>query len=302
AKGRHLITVQTEHPAVLEPCRYLEKLGFEVTYLTVDSHGLVNLADLAAALRPETILVSIMAANNEIGVLQPLAEIGQLCRQQGVLLHTDAAQALGKIPLDVEQMNIDLLSMTAHKVYGPKGIGALYLRRQKPRVQLAPQIHGGGQERNLRSGTLATPQIVGLAKAVELALAEQGAEQQRLRGLRNRLGKQLQSLAGIHVNGHAHQCLPGCLSVSIEEVEAGALLLGVQPYIAVSSGSACASAKPMPSHVLLALGHSATLARATLRFGLGRWTTEAEVDQAAVRVIKVVSDLRAGQVAIAGNP
>lgn len=291
-RGRHLITVQTEHSAVLEPCRYLQSLGFEVTYLPVQPNGMLDLTELEQSLRPDTVLVSVMAANNEIGVLQPLAEIGALCRSRQVLLHTDAAQAIGKIPLDVEAMNIDLMSMTAHKVYGPKGVGALYVRRRKPRVQLAPQLHGGGQERNLRSGTLCIPQIVGLAKAVELALSEQESEQQRLTDLRQRLWQQLSCLEGIQLNGHPTQRLPGCLNVSIQGVDGSALLLGLQPVVAISSGSACTSAKPSPSHVLTALGRSLELAYASIRFGIGRFNTAAEIDQVAQQVITTVQSLR----------
>jgi cysteine desulfurase len=291
-KGRHLITMQTEHNAVLQPCQYLEKLGFEVTYLPPQADGLLDVDRLEEAIRPDTLLVSVMAANNEIGVLQPLADIGQLCHQHHVLFHTDAAQAIGKIPLDVKTMQIDLLSITGHKLYGPKGIGALYVRNHHPQVQLAPQLHGGGQEGNLRSGTLSTPQIVGLGKAIELGVAEQEPEAQRLTQLKTFLWKQLQGLAGIFRNGHPHQALPGCLSVSFTGVDGVALLLGLQPYVALSSGSACASSKPYPSHVLMALGHSPELARATLRFGLGRFTTQAEIEQAAQRVIETVQRLQ----------
>ncbi|HEY9805910.1 MAG TPA: aminotransferase class V-fold PLP-dependent enzyme, partial [Candidatus Obscuribacterales bacterium] len=226
SKGRHIITVSTEHNAVLDPCRYLESLGFEVTYLSVQSDGLINLGELEQAFRPDTILVSVMAANNEIGVLQPLAEIGALCHQHQVLFHTDAAQAIAKIPLDVAAMQIDLMSLTAHKVYGPKGIGALYVRRRNPRVQVAPQLHGGGHERGMRSGTLYTPQIVGFAKAVELGLAEQEVETQHLIQLRDRLWQQLQTVGDIYLNGHPTQRLPGNLNISVAGVDGQALLLG----------------------------------------------------------------------------
>lgn len=292
SRGRHLITVQTEHHAVLDPCHYLQALGFEVTFLPVQPDGLIDLTKLERALRPDTILVSVMAANNEIGVLQPLAEIGALCRRHQVLFHTDAAQAIGKIPLDVEAMNIDLMSLTAHKVYGPKGIGALYVRRRSPRVQLAPQIHGGGQERGMRSGTLPTHQVVGLAKAVELALAEQASESQRLVQLRQQLWQQLSCLEGIHLNGHPTQRLPGCLNISIEGIDGAALLLGLQPVVAVSSGSACSSSKVSPSHVLTALGHDKHLASASLRFGIGRFSTATEIDRVAQQVIATVQSLR----------
>ncbi len=292
AHGKHIITVQTEHSAVLDPCRYLETLGFSVTYLSVQKDGLIDLATLERAFQPETILVSVMAANNEIGVLQPIQKIGQLCHDRDVIFHTDAAQALGKISLDVQAMNIDLLSMTAHKLYGPKGIGALYVRGRNPRVQLAPQLHGGGQERGLRSGTLYTPQIVGFGEAVRSAIASQATDSERLRGLRDRLWQQLSALPGIHLNGHPTQRLPNNLNISIEGVNGNALLLQVQSEIAVSSGSACSSANPAPSHVIKALGRSDELARATLRFGLGRETTQEEIDRAVETVINGVAAVR----------
>ena len=291
-RGRHLVTVQTEHNAVLAPCQYLETLGFEVTYLPVPSSGILEAATVEQALRSDTILVSVMAANNEIGVLQPLAEIGAICRSHQVLFHTDAAQAIAKIPLDVGAMAIDLMSLTAHKVYGPKGVGALYVGRRHPRVQLAPQLHGGGQEQGWRSGTLATPQIVGFAKAVELELAAQPAEGQRLLKLRERLWQQLSPLGGIHRNGDPTQSLPGCLNVSIEGVDGAKLLLEVQPYVAVSSGAACASKKPTPSHVLTALGLKPQLAKASLRFSIGRFNTEADIDRVAEQIIVTVQTLR----------
>lgn len=291
-KGRHMITVQTEHSAVLDPCQYLRSLGFEVTFLPVQSDGLIDLSHLEQAFRPDTILVSVMAANNEIGVLQPLADIGAMCRGHNVLFHTDAAQAIGKIPLDVEAMKIDLMSMTAHKVYGPKGIGALYVRRRHPRVQLAAQLHGGGHERGMRSGTLYTPQIVGFARAVELAVAEQATETERLTELRQQLWQQLQQLHGIHLNGHPTQRLPGNLNISVEGVDGAALLLGLQPVMAISSGSACSSATTAPSHVLTALGHSEQLAYASVRFGIGRFNTLDEIDQVAKHTLSTISSLR----------
>ncbi len=291
-KGRHIITVETEHNAVLDPCAYLQSLGFEVTFLPVQKDGLIALADLEKAFRPDTVLVSVMAANNEIGVLQPLVAIGRLCRDRQVLFHTDAAQAIGKISLDVEAMKIDLLSMTAHKAYGPKGIGALYVRRRNPRVQLAPQQHGGGHERGMRSGTLYTPQIVGFAKAVEIALAEQAIETERLAQLRERLWQQLSGLDGIHLNGHPTQRLAGNLSISVEGVDGAALLLGLQPVVAVSSGSACSSANTAPSHVLTALGHSEQLAYASIRFGIGRFNTPEEIDRVAQQAIATIQSLR----------
>lgn len=291
SKGRHIITVQTEHNAVLDPCQYLQTLGFEVTFLTVQRDGLIDLAQLEKAIRPDTILVSVMAANNEIGVLQPLVEIGAICRQQQVLFHTDAAQAIGKIPLDVQTMNIDLMSLTAHKIYGPKGIGALYVRRRNPRVQLAPQLHGGGHERGMRSGTLYTPQIVGFAKAVELGLEERESELERLTQLRQRLWQQLSQVEGIHLNGHPTQRLSGNLNISVEGVDGSALLLGLQPVVAVSSGAACTSVKTAPSHVLMALGHSEELAYASVRFGIGRFNTAAEIDKVAQQAIATIKSL-----------
>jgi len=295
-RGRHIITVQTEHNAVLDPYTYLASLGFEVTVLPVQPNGLIDLDALEATLRDDTILVSVMAANNEIGVLQPLAEIGQRCRDRGVLFHSDAAQAIGKVPLDVQAMQVDLMSLTAHKVYGPKGIGALYVRRRNPRVALAPQQHGGGHERGMRSGTLYTPQIVGFAKAVELGLAEMAAETARLKGLRDYLWARLQVCDGIVLNGHSSQRLPGNLNLSIEAVDGQALLLGLRPLVAISSGSACSSASRKPSHVLKALGHSDDLAYATLRFGLGRFTTADEIEQVADGVIATIKALRSAQV------
>lgn len=292
SQGRHLITVQTEHSAVLDPCRYLQSLGFEVTFLPVQPDGLIDLKELEQAFQPDTILVSVMAANNEIGVLQPLAEIGAMCRSRGVLFHTDAAQAIAKVPLDVEAMQIDLMSLTAHKVYGPKGIGALYVRRRQPRVQLAAQLHGGGQERGMRSGTLYPPQIVGFAKAVELGLAELETETQRQIQLRDRLWHRLSQLPGVYLNGHPTQRLPGNLNISVADVDGQALLLGLQPTIAVSAGSACSAARIEPSHVLSTLGRSKELAFASVRFGIGRFNTEAEIDRAGEVAIATIQSLR----------
>jgi len=295
SKGRHIITVQTEHNAVLDPCEYLQTLGFEVTYLPVLRDGLIDLAELEQAIRADTILVSVMAANNEIGVLQPLAEIGAICRQHQVLFHTDAAQAIAKIPLDVEQMKIDLMSLTAHKIYGPKGIGALYVRRRNPRVKLSAQLHGGGHERGMRSGTLYTPQIVGLASAVALGLEEQERESTRLTQLRQRLWQPLSQLEGVYLNGHPTQRLPGNLNISVEGVDGSALLLGLQPVVAVSSGAACSSVKTAPSHVLMALGHSEALAYASIRFGLGRCNTAAELDKVVQHLLGTIQSLRQAQ-------
>ncbi|MFQ4139972.1 cysteine desulfurase family protein [Nodosilinea sp. PGN35] len=291
SRGRHIITVQTEHSAVLDPCRYLESLGFEVTYLSVQPDGLIDLDALDKAFRDDTVLVSVMAANNEIGVLQPLAEIGARCRDRRVFFHSDGAQAIAKIPLDVEAMHLDLLSLTAHKVYGPKGIGALYVRR-RPRVPLAPQLHGGGHERGLRSGTLYPPQIVGFARAVELGLAEMAAESARLGALRQRLWESLQPLGGLHLNGHATRRLLGNLNVSFAGVDGQALLLGLRGIVALSSGAACSTASTAPSPVLKALGREDELAYASLRFGLGRFTTADEIDRVGAGVRATVQALR----------
>jgi cysteine desulfurase len=292
SQGQHIVTVATEHSAVLDPCNYLKSLGFDITILPVQPDGILDLNNLEKALRPETILVSVMAANNEIGVLQPLADIGEMCRERNIIFHTDAAQAIGKIPLDVQKMKVDLMSLTAHKVYGPKGIGALYVRRRNPRVKLAPQQHGGGHERGMRSGTLYTPQIVGFAKAVEIALAAQAIENQRLGELKQRLWKQLSQLSGVHLNGHPTQRLAGNLNISVEGVDGAALLLGLQSVMAVSSGSACSSTHTAPSHVLTALGHSEKLAYASVRFGIGRFNTAEEIDTVAQQVISTVQSLR----------
>ncbi|MBW4464058.1 MAG: cysteine desulfurase [Pegethrix bostrychoides GSE-TBD4-15B] len=297
AKGRHLITVATEHSAVLDPCRYLQTMGFEVTILPVQPDGLIDLDQLTAALRPDTVLVSVMAANNEMGVIQPLAAIGKICRSADVLLHTDAAQAIGKIPLDVKAMQIDLMSLTAHKLYGPKGIGALYVRRRSPRVQLAAQLHGGAQERGLRAGTLYPPQIVGFAKAVELGLANLETEAARTIALRDQLWQRLQVLDGVHLNGHPSQRLPGNLNVSFEGISGQALLLGLQPVVAVSSGSACSSTRTQPSHVLTALGRAPELAYASIRFGIGRLNTAAELEQVATATLDTVRALRTANLA-----
>lgn len=291
-KGRHIITVETEHNAVLDPGNYLESLGFEVTYLPVQKDGLIDLNELAKNIRADTILVSVMAANNEIGVLQPLTEIGEICRERGVLFHTDAAQAIGKIPLNVETMKIDLMSLTAHKIYGPKGIGALYVRRRNPRVKIAPQQHGGGHERGMRSGTLYTPQIVGFAKAVELGISEMASETKRLTNLRQHLWENLSPLGDIFLNGHPTKRLPGNLNISVAGVDGSALLLALQPVVAVSSGAACTSTKTAPSHVLIALGHTVELAYASIRFGIGRFNSEEEIDRVIHHVRSTIKSLR----------
>ncbi|MGG6294069.1 cysteine desulfurase family protein [Leptolyngbya sp. AN02str] len=297
SKGRHIITAETEHNAVLDTCKYLESLGFEVTYLPVQADGLVDLSELEKSIRSDTVLVSIMAANNETGVVQPLAKIGALCHERGVLFHTDAAQAIGKIPLDVQAMHIDLMSLTAHKIYGPKGVGALYVRRKNPRVLVAPQLHGGGHERGMRSGTLYTPQIVGFAKAVELALAERETEARRIGQLRDRLWATLLMAGGIHLNGHPTQRLYSNLNISIDGVDGQALAIALRQFVAVSSGSACSSSKTAPSHVLKALGLSDELAYASVRFGIGRFNTEDEIEWVGQQVIETIRALRSVPVA-----
>ncbi len=291
-QGKHIITVATEHRAVLDPCKYLQTLGFTVTYLPVKPDGLIDLEQLRAAIRPKTIVVSVMAANNEIGVIQPLEQIGQICREQGVLFHSDAAQAIAKIPLDVQKMNIDLMSLTAHKIYGPKGTGALYIRRRNPRVTIASQIQGGGQERNIRSGTLYTPQIVGFGAAIELGLHLMTSNQEYLLQLREKLWSILNQLPGIHLNGHPTQKLAGNLNISVEGVDGTALILGLQPTIAASSGSACSAASTKPSHVLTALGVEEKLAHASIRFGIGRFNTMVEIETVGKTVVSTIISLR----------
>ncbi len=291
-KGQHIITIETEHNAVIDPCKYLETLGFEITILPVQKDGLIDLNLLEKSIRDDTILVSIMAANNEIGVLQPIAEIGRICHERNIIFHTDAAQAIAKIPLDVQAMQIDLMSITGHKIYAPKGIGALYVRRRNPRVKLAPQQHGGGQERGMRSGTLYTPQIVGFGKAIEIGISQQKQESDRITKLRDKLWELLSQLEGIHLNGHPTQRLAGNLNISFEGVDGAALLLGLQSVMAVSSGSACSSTSTAPSHVLTALGHPQKLAYASIRFGIGRFNTEEEIEIVAQQVISAVQSLR----------
>ncbi len=291
-KGKHIITVATEHRAVLDPCKYLETLGFEVTYLPVKSDGLLDINQLTAAIREDTILVSVMAANNEIGVLQPLKEIGNICHNQGVLFHTDAAQAIAKIPFDVAAMNIDLMSLTAHKIYGPKGIGALYVRRRNPRVKIASQLQGGGQERGRRSGTLYTPQIVGFAEALKLGVGAMESESKRLFKLKKQLWSMFKSVEGVYLNGNLNNSLPGNLNISIEGVDGSALLLGLQSVVALSSGSACSSTSTAPSHVLTALGRDKKLAHASLRFGIGRFNTPEEIKTVGENAIAVIQPLR----------
>ena len=291
-RGNHIITQVTEHKAVLDTCKRLEKYGYRVTYLPVKADGLIDLADLKRAMDDKTILVSIMFANNEIGVVQPIAEIGKLCHERNVIFHTDAVQAVGKIPVDVNAMNIDVLSLTAHKLYGPKGVGALYVRRRNPRVQLSAQLDGGGHERGMRSGTLNVPGIVGLGAACEIAREEMESEAARLTRLRDKLRAKLEgALDYVHVNGSWEHRLPGNLNMSFVYVEGESLLMGINE-IAVSSGSACTSATLEPSYVLKALGLGDDVAHSSIRFGLGRFNNEAEVDYVADKLIDIVQKLR----------
>jgi len=291
-RGTHIITSKIEHKAVIDSCRALEMEGFTVTYLDPAADGIITAAAIEAAMRPDTVLVSIMFANNEIGTVNPIAEIGALCREKGVLFHTDAVQAAGKVPVDVEAMKIDLLSITAHKMYGPKGVGALYVRR-KPRVRLTPIIDGGGHERGLRSGTLNVPGIVGFGKAAELSRLELPEESKRLLALRERLHKKLSDgVAQVVVNGSMEHRLPGNLNISFAYVEGESMLMAINKHVAVSSGSACTSASLEPSYVLRALGVGDDLAHSSLRFGLGRFNTEAEIDHVADLVVKSANRLR----------
>jgi cysteine desulfurase len=291
-RGNHIITSMIEHKAVIDSCRALEVEGFEVTYLAPNSAGIVTAEMVAAAIKPTTILVSLMMANNEIGTINPLKEIGALTRSKGILLHTDAVQAVGKIPVNVDDCNIDLLSVTAHKLYGPKGVGALYVRR-KPRVRISPMIDGGGHERGLRSGTLNVPGIVGFGAACELAAKELPAEMERLSALRNRLQHKVQAaLPQVFVNGSEEHRLPGNLNISFAYVEGESMLMSINKSVAVSSGSACTSASLEPSYVLRALGLGDDMAHSSIRFGLGRFNTEAEVDRVADLVIASASRLR----------
>jgi len=290
-RRNHIVTTVTEHKCVLDTCRHLEQEGFTVAYLPVQQNGLIDLDVLRAAVTDKTVVVSIMAVNNEIGVIQPLAEIGKICREKGAFFHTDAAQAAGKIPLDVEAMNIDLMSISGHKIYGPKGIGALYVRR-KPRVRLAAMIHGGGQERGFRSGTLPTPLCVGLGEAAEICMKEMDAEAVRLTKLRDRMLKGLNAkLSEIYVNGDLEHRIPGNLNISFAHVEGESLMMGIK-NLSVSSGSACTSASLEPSYVLRALGVEEEMAHTSLRIGLGRFTTEHEVDTAVEELVHHVTKLR----------
>jgi cysteine desulfurase len=291
AKGKHLVTVKTEHKAVLDTMRELERQGFEVSYLDVQPDGLLDLAALEAALRPDTTLVSVMFVNNEIGVIQDIAAIGALCRSRGILLHVDAAQATGKLPIDLSTLPVDLMSLSAHKTYGPKGIGALYVRR-KPRVRIEGQMHGGGHERGMRSGTLATHQIVGMGEAYRLAREAMGRENERIRMLRDRLLAGLTQIPEVRVNGHLERRVPHNLNVSFQFVEGESLLMGMRG-VAVSSGSACTSASLEPSYVLRALGLPDEVAHSSIRFSVGRFTTESDVDAAVALVSRTVERLRA---------
>jgi len=292
-KGNHIITVATEHKAVLDPCKRLAHDGYEVTVLPVDEYGQVDPQAVADAIRPQTILVSVMLANNEIGTIQPLPEIGAICQEKNVPLHTDAAQAVGKIPVNVEELRVDLLSLSGHKIYGPKGIGALYVRKRGKRVRLEPQIDGGGQESGLRSGTLPVPLIVGLGEACRLCRELMPEESQRLRQLRDRLWQGLQQrLDGVRLNGHPFRRLPNNLNVSFAGIKGEALLLAMKD-IAVSTGSACTTARLGPSHVLKAIGLDDEQADASVRFGLGRFNTEEEIEWVIEQVVATVRQLRA---------
>ncbi len=289
-KGKHLITVKTEHKAVLDTCRELERQGFAVTYLDVQENGLIDLEAFKNALRPDTIVVSVMFVNNEIGVIQPIAEIGEICREKGIIFHVDATQAPGKVDIDLATLKVDLMSFSAHKVYGPKGIGALYIRR-KPRVRLEAQMHGGGHERGFRSGTLPTHQIVGMGEAFRLARLEMVEENQRIRALRDRLLQGLLSIEEVFVNGDLEQRVPQNLNISFAYVEGESMMMAIKD-LAVSSGSACTSASLEPSYVLRALGRNDELAHSSIRFTLGRFNTEEEIDYAIKLLHEKIGKLR----------
>jgi len=289
-KGKHIITVKTEHKAVLDTVRELERVGFEATYLEPQANGLITVEQLAAAIRPDTILVSVMFVNNEIGVVQPIAEIGELLRSKGIIFHCDAAQAVGKVEINLETLKVDLMTFTAHKVYGPKGIGALYVRR-KPRVRLEAQMHGGGHERGMRSGTLPTHQIVGMGEAFRLAKVEMDSELARVRALRDRLARGLMEIEEVYINGDMDHRVPHNLNVSFNYVEGESLIMAIKD-LAVSSGSACTSASLEPSYVLRALGRSDELAHSSIRFSIGRFTTEEEIDFAVNLLKSKVGKLR----------
>lgn len=288
----HIITVVTEHKCILDTCKHLEQEGFEVTYLPVKTNGIIDLAQLEKAFRPTTVLVSIMSVNNEIGVIQPIKEIGALCRKYGAFFHTDAAQAFGKIPMDVNDMNIDLMSISSHKIYGPKGVGALYVRR-KPRVRLEPLMNGGGQERGLRSGTVPTPLVVGMGKAAEICASEMVSENERIKKLSDKFYNAImEAVPDVYLNGDRDHSIPGNLNISFAYIEGESLILAVKD-LAVSSGSACTSSSLEPSYVLRALGVDEALAHTSIRFGFGRFTTEEEVDYALKAILSSVDRLRA---------
>ena len=290
SKGKHIITVKTEHKAVLDTVRELERQGFEATYLDPEQNGIIDLEKFRAAIRPDTILASVMMVNNEIGVIQPIAEIGEICRAKGIIFHCDAVQAAGKIEIDLQKLKVDLMTVTAHKLYGPKGIGAQYVRR-KPRVRIEPQIHGGGHERGFRSGTLATHQIVGMGEAFRLAKLEMATENERIRSLRDRLWNGIKDLEEVYVNGDLQRRTPHNLNVSFNFVEGESLVMAIKD-VAVSSGSACTSASLEPSYVLRALGRSDELAHSSIRFTLGRFTTEEEIDYTVKLIRGKIAKLR----------
>ena len=289
-KGRHVITVKTEHKATLDTCRELEREGFEVTYLDVKENGLIDWEVLTSAIRPDTVLISVMYVNNEIGVIQDIPRIGEFCREKGILFHVDSAQATGKVVIDLQAIKVDLMSFSAHKTYGPKGVGALYVRR-KPRIRIEAQIHGGGHERGMRSGTLPTHQIVGMGEAFRLARQEMAAENERMRALRDRLWKGLSEIEAVYLNGDLEHRVPHNLNVSFNYVEGESLLMGIKD-VAVSSGSACTSASLEPSYVLRALGRSDELAHSSIRFSVGRFTTEQDVDFTVALLKEKVAKLR----------
>ncbi len=292
SKGNHIITATTEHKAVLDTCRHIEKLGGEVTYLQVNREGLIDLKELEAAIKPTTILIAIMYANNEIGTIQPIKEISEIARKNGVLMFTDAVQAVGKIPVDVNKDGIDLMAFTAHKMYGPKGVGALYVRRKNPRVKVTAQIDGGGHERGMRSGTLNVPGIVGFGKACELCMLDMASDTKRISKLRDKLETSLMLLEEAYINGSVEHRLPHVSNISFKHVEGEGLLMGFNKNIALSSGSACTSASLEPSYVLKALGLGDDLAHSSLRFGLSRFTTEEEVDYTVKAISETVIKLR----------
>lgn len=292
SKGNHIITVTTEHKAVLDTCKHIEKLGGEVTYLTVQPDGLIDLDELEAAIKPTTILISVMYANNEIGTIMPIRDISALARKHGVLLFTDATQAVGKIPVDVQKDGIDLMAFTAHKMYGPKGVGALYVRRKNPRVKVTAQMDGGGHERGMRSGTLNVPGIVGFGKACELCMLDMESDTKRIKILRDKLEKALMNIEESYLNGSPEHRLPHVCNISFKYVEGEGLLMGFNKNIALSSGSACTSASLEPSYVLKALGLGDDLAHSSLRFGLSRFTTEEEIDYTIKAITDTVLKLR----------